>query len=319
MFFIENVSYAHIAVKQDCDSFTQGARDASVASTSMGSGVIRMALVWFLAGVLSSLAAIAALLPWLRRRPRFAALPSPPRAIAWAAAVVPPVIIAAALALQHAAAPRAGFADAARTLAAVSGAPAAAPAGGPAAAPARPAATGAGSMDSAVANLEARLARNGGSADDWELLAKSFEFLGRERDAAQARAHRLPAPADTAAAGAAIGAVVSGEVDLAPALRGRAAPGETIFIVAKSVDTPGAPVAVFRGSVDGWPMHFSLDDSRSMLPGRNLSNAGRVTIEARISKKGQPLPAPGDLQGSSGAIDPAAGHPLTILIDRVIT
>jgi cytochrome c-type biogenesis protein CcmH len=58
-----------------------------------------------------------------------------------------------------------------------------------------------------------------------------------------------------------------------------------------------------------------------MLPGRNLSKAGRVTIEARISQSGQPMPAAGDLQGSSGAFDPA-GHqsqPLKILIDRVIT
>jgi hypothetical protein len=49
-------------------------------------------------------------------------------------------------------------------------------------------------MDSAIASLEARLARGGGAADDWELLAKSFEFLGRPADAAKARSHQLPAP-----------------------------------------------------------------------------------------------------------------------------
>jgi cytochrome c-type biogenesis protein CcmH len=89
--------------------------------------------------------------------------------------------------------------------------------------------------------------------------------------------------------------------------------------VAKSVDAPGVPVAVFRGSVGSWPLKFTLDDSQSMLPGRNLSNAGRVTIEARISPKGQPLPASGDLQGSTGVINPADHRPLKILIDRVIT
>jgi hypothetical protein len=56
-----------------------------------------------------------------------------------------------------------------------------------------------------------------------------------------------------------------------------------------------------------------------MLPGRNLSSAGRVTVEARISRKGQPLPAAGDLQGSSGVINPADHQLLKILIDRVIT
>ena len=98
-----------------------------------------------------------------------------------------------------------------------------------------------------------------------------------------------------------------------------AAAGETLFIVAKSVDAPGVPVAVLRGSVGSWPLKFTLDDSQSMLPGRNLSSAGRVTIEARISQKGQPLPASGDLQGTTGVINPADHQPLKILIDRVIT
>src|SRR5579884_2115322 len=34
------------------------------------------------------------------------------------------------------------------------------------------------SMEEATAGLEARLERDGGSAEEWELLAKSYEFLG---------------------------------------------------------------------------------------------------------------------------------------------
>ena len=207
-------------------------------------------------------------------------------------------------------------------------------------------------MGSAIASLEARLAKGGGTPDDWELLAKSYEFLGRTGDASKARSRQLPRlpsdisempapsgapspasapalPADSlgaAVAGSGIatmgsGTAVSGEVSLAAALSSKAAPGATLFIVAKSVDSPGPPVAVFRGTVAAWPVKFTLDDSQSMLPGRNLSKAGRVTIEARISQSGQPMPAAGDLQGSSGVFDPA-GHqpqPLKILIDRVIT
>ena len=197
---------------------------------------------------------------------------------------------------------------------------------------------GASSMDSAIASLEARLAKGGGTPDDWELLAKSFEFLGRPADAAKARAKQLPAlagdpkSAAPAAAGlpaagsptvgspaAGSGMAVSGEVTLAAGLTAKATSGETLFIVAKSVDAPGIPVAVFRGSVGNWPLKFTLDDSQAMMPGRNLSNAGRVTIEARISQKGQPLPAAGDLQGSSGVINPADQKPLKITIDRVIS
>jgi cytochrome c-type biogenesis protein CcmH len=44
------------------------------------------------------------------------------------------------------------------------------------------------SMEEATAGLEARLERDGGSAEEWELLAKSYEFLGRSADASRARA-----------------------------------------------------------------------------------------------------------------------------------
>ncbi len=46
-------------------------------------------------------------------------------------------------------------------------------------------------MQQAVAGLESRLATGGGSPDDWELLAKAYDFLGRSEDARRARAHIL--------------------------------------------------------------------------------------------------------------------------------
>src|SRR5258708_17825603 len=77
----------------------------------------------------------------------------------------------------------------------------------------------ASSMDSAVTSLESRLAKGGGSADDWELLAKSFEFLGRPADAIKARAHQLPAGANSTGTGANNTVTsLSGEVALAAPL-----------------------------------------------------------------------------------------------------
>jgi cytochrome c-type biogenesis protein CcmH/NrfG len=416
-----------------------------------------LALIWFLAGVLTTLVSFLGVLPWLRKRPGLGWL----SAVPWTAAVGAGLIVATALGLfqwlrvpvsSNAAGATNAFTDAVRASGDLTAS--------------NPPKSAAGSMESAIAALEARLAKGGGSADDWELLAKSYEFLHRPDDAAKARARGLPhqtldavdaAPAaptasaptlsadslkllaaadkarqnqnlkeaasiyaklaargqmtadgwadyaDTAAslqhsklagepetfvakalalnpqhpkalwlkasadeeagrfaaaaavwqrlqtvlsansadakivatnlqqdmklAGAAesaagatgSGTSVSGEVSLAAALSAKAAAGATLFIVAKSVDSPGPPVAVYRGSVSNWPVKFTLNDTQSMLPGRNLSNAGRVTIEARISQSGQPLPAAGDLQGSTGIIDPADHQPLKILIDRVIT
>ena len=436
-----------------------------------------MALFWFLAGILSTLAVLVLLLPWLRTIPRLGPLPSLP----WQAGIGACVMLAAVLTLYHwfghpdaVEYPGTAAAAIARNATSVSGTPASA-------APA----SGAASMSSAIAALENRLKKDGGADGDWELLAKSFEFIGRPADAGKARAHQLPPlPADAAAAAdlsaptseglapplnapgpalsaesiqelakansarqnkrmkeaaaiyarlaargqmnsdgwadyadaaatlqggklagqpetfianalaqnpqhpkalwleasadeeagrfaAATGvwqrlqavlpadsadakivaanllnsarlarsagalpadsagtasamvagssAKVSGEVSLAAGLTGKAAPGATLFIVAKAVDSPGPPVAVFRASVGAWPVKFTLDDSQSMLPGRNLSSAGRVTIEARISQTGQALPSAGDLQGTTGAVNPADHQPLKILIDRIIS
>ncbi len=219
---------------------------------------------WFLAGALTGLAAAALSAPWLRRIPPLARLTATPlRAAACAAALVAAIIVLYVLqpglrspgtgagAGAGAAAP-ASFGAAARLFdsATTSGATtgsAAPAAGGDAATPA--ARVGAGSMENAVVNLEKRLAQGSGSADDWELLAKSFEFLGRPAEAARARAHQLPAvvpvagsaaPAFAAPAPAAPGGVtISGEVTLDAALSGKAAQGDTLFIVAKSLTTPG--------------------------------------------------------------------------------
>lgn len=311
-----------------------------------------MHVFWFLAGMLTTLAALALLSPWLRTTSHLAALTATPvRACVSAAVLVaaiaglyealdrpnenglsppppgtaaaPPEAGSAALATTAFGAAAKTFGDATGALAGASPTPGVVP--GAAATAAK-----AGSMDSAVANLEGRLAKGGGTPGDWELLAKSFEFLGRPADAAKARAHRLPdrpgAASGTSTAGSnaptagrsAPAVSVSGEVTLDASLSGKVAAGDTLFILAKSVDSPGAPVAVIRTRVGTWPLAFTLDDSQSMMPGRTLTSAGRVTVEARVSKKGQPLAAPGDLQGSSGPIDPAAHRPLEIRIDRVI-
>src|SRR5882672_10178345 len=45
------------------------------------------------------------------------------------------------------------------------------------------------SMEQSAAALAARLERQGGSRDDWQLLAQSYDFIGRPADAAKAREH----------------------------------------------------------------------------------------------------------------------------------
>jgi hypothetical protein len=293
---------------------------------------------WFLAGVLFTLSAVVLLLPWLRTVPRLGSLPALPWQAGAGAVLAMATVVGLRLWLPHPDATSATHSHPGSRQGPVStdsavdswaGITNALKRTGVVPNTTRSATqSGAQPMARAIASLQARLAKGGGSADDWELLAKSYEFLGRTAEASKVRAHQLPPlPAEDAASPtvtAAVrepsgaGLVVKGHVSLAPGLKAKAATGETLFIIAKSVDSPGPPVAVYRTTVDRWPLEFELNDSESMLPGRNLSGAGRFTVEARVSQSGQPLPAAGDLKGATGVLDPTDHRPLEIVIDQVI-
>ena len=76
------------------------------------------------------------------------------------------------------------------------------------------------SMEAEVAALEARLTRGGGTADDWTLLAKAYDFLGRPDDARRARARAANPAAGVVTqmnAGALVAAASATETRSAPA------------------------------------------------------------------------------------------------------
>jgi len=113
-------------------------------------------------------------------------------------------------------------------------------------------------------------------------------------------------------------AQISGTVELASKLAPRAGSGTTLFIYAKQPNAPGPPLAVLRMQADHWPVSFTLNDANAMVPGRNLSSAQNVQIEARISRSGDALPQTGDLVGTVTSVNPRGGQPVKISIDREI-
>jgi cytochrome c-type biogenesis protein CcmH len=98
---------------------------------------------------------------------------------------------------------------------------------------------------------------------------------------------------------AAAGGNISGKVQLAPALAAKASPTDTVFVFARAASGPRMPLAIVRKQVRDLPFAFSLDDSMSMMPNMKLSTAGDVVVGARISKTGNAMPQPGDLQSAT--------------------
>jgi cytochrome c-type biogenesis protein CcmH len=111
-----------------------------------------------------------------------------------------------------------------------------------------------------------------------------------------------PFSAQGNALGTAATAGVSGTVTLAPALAAKASPDDTVFIFARPAEGSRMPLAIVRKQVKDLPAAYRLDDSIAMSPASLLSTAGRVVVGARISKSGQAMPQPGDLEGLSAPV-----------------
>jgi cytochrome c-type biogenesis protein CcmH len=112
------------------------------------------------------------------------------------------------------------------------------------------------------------------------------------------------AAAATAAAPAPDGGRVTGRVTLAAALKGQAGPEDTVFIFARATQGPKMPLAILRKQVKDLPADFQLDDQLAMSPAARLSGAAEVVVGARVSKSGNAVPQPGDLQGLSKPVAP---------------
>jgi hypothetical protein len=304
---------------------------------------------WFLAGALVTIAIMVTVRAWLRERPAQAvrtAIPSFAVPIAAALALIGVALgIYFLLGSPDSIASARGGASEPGSATQMASASSSQPQSGQ---------TNAGSLDDVTRKLAARLAAKGGSDSEWKLLAESYDYMGLPAEAKAARAHVTSAsPTDAglsdtdkastdivsgeqmAAVADALdsrpgtapnstattttgGAQISGTVEIVSKLAPRAVAGATLFIYAKQPNAPGPPLAVLRMRAEHWPVSFTLNDANAMVPGRNLSNAGDVQIEARISRSGDALPQSGDLVGSVTSVNPRGGHPVKISIDREI-
>ena len=108
----------------------------------------------------------------------------------------------------------------------------------------------------------------------------------------------------SAATAAAKDARLSGTIKLAPALAARAAPEDTVFVLARPAQGSRMPLAAVRVKVKDLPLAFSFDDSMAMNPAAKLSDFAEAVVAARVSKSGNVVPQRGDLEGVSKSVRP---------------
>jgi cytochrome c-type biogenesis protein CcmH len=138
---------------------------------------------------------------------------------------------------------------------------------------------------------------------------------GGAADAAPSGTNESPAGTSTSAGGLS-GADVTVNISLAPALKSRLVSEAPLFVFAREPGSQGPPLAAKRltSSAIGTQVHLSPADS--MLPGRVLEKGKQVSITARVSFSGQPMPAAGDLYGEL-SYDVGRDGVRNLVIDRV--
>lgn len=129
----------------------------------------------------------------------------------------------------------------------------------------------------------------------------------------------MPEPVQTAQQNAPMSDVsIKGRVSLGSAVASKASPDDTVFIFARAVRGPRMPLAIIRKKVKDMPYDFTLDDSLAMSPALRLSSVPEVVVGARVSKSGNAMPQPGDMQVISGTIEVKDAKPIQLVINDIV-
>ena len=149
------------------------------------------------------------------------------------------------------------------------------------------------------------------AVDYWERI---LPFAPPESEFARTVSESI---AEARSLGGSAAASLQGVVTLDPALKGKVAPGDTVFVIARPASGAKMPLAVVRTTVDKLPYAFTLDDSMAMTPQSKLSGHAEVVVAARVSKAGDAAPRKGDMEGASAPVKPGATG-VRVVISKVI-
>lgn len=156
----------------------------------------------------------------------------------------------------------------------------------------------------------------------WERIAQALPPDSEMKQSvaasiADARARAGGKPAEKPTVAATGGAVIRGTVRLSTALAAQASPEDAVFVFARALEGPRAPLAVRRYRVKDLPVAFVLDESVAMAPNLTLAQFKTVVVGARVAKSGGPVAQPGDLEGLRQPVQVGATR-IDLVIDTVV-
>jgi cytochrome c-type biogenesis protein CcmH len=124
------------------------------------------------------------------------------------------------------------------------------------------------------------------------------------------------AAASGTAAASSSAALATVNIRIAPALKSHLTGDVPLFVFAREPGGGGPPLAAKRLTSAALGSEVRLSSADSLIPGRSLVAGQRVSITARISFSGQPLPAAGDLYGEL-TYDVGRDGVRDLVIDRI--
>jgi cytochrome c-type biogenesis protein CcmH len=107
-------------------------------------------------------------------------------------------------------------------------------------------------------------------------------------------------------------------VSIAPNLKAKVLPDDTLFVFAKAAQGPAMPLAIARLTAAQLPASVTLTDAMSMTPDLTLSKFSQIILGARISKSGNATAHSGDFQALSAAVSNFRAEPIQLTIDRTV-
>ncbi len=111
-------------------------------------------------------------------------------------------------------------------------------------------------------------------------------------------------------------ALATVNIRIAPALKSHLTGDVPLFVFAREPGGGGPPLAAKRLTSAALGSEVRLSSADSLIPGRSLVAGQKVSITARISFSGQPLPAAGDLYGEL-TYDVGRDGVRDLVIDRI--